>query len=264
MGVMLGLPVLLRACIVALAMSTAASAAQALEFDWPDLIDMSAQDFEDPYRDMRYDQIDDVRTVLLQRNVLESGGLSAEDRAEAQTKLDDAIARLAAEGLDPDFLISQRWEVAERRERAATAGNPALDGQTVTLAGFALAAPPASDGNPVVYLVPERGMCSHLPPPNPNQMIRVRLTGDWFPQYAHEPVRLTGKLMIEPTQEVFHVVDGPVDMRATFLMAASKVETIEDIRAQGNAEATREWAQQMAERLRASGVTLHSGTRQSE
>ena len=95
-------------------------------------------------------------------------------------------------------------------------------------------------------------------------MIRVLLTGDWQPSFAHEPVRLTGKVSITPTNEVFHVVDGPVQMRATFVMTAEKVETIADMRAQGDAEATRAWMRQMSERLQASGVTLHGNRTGSE
>ena len=236
-----------------LALSAQAPAA-AKDLGWEDLIDVSAQNFEDPYLDLSYEQIDALRTIFLSRQSLASDALSAEDRGNVESKLSEAQTFLTDAGHDPDWLIAQRWTVAERRERAATAGNPAVDGQVTTLAGFALAGPPAEDGTPVVYLVPERGMCSHIPPPNPNQMIRVRLHEDWTPSYAHEPVRLTGKIAIMPTDEVFHVVDGQVQMRATFLMETSKVETLADMRAQADPEATREWASQVADRLRAAGM----------
>lgn len=234
------------------------------DFGWTDLIDMSAQDFEDPYRDLSYEQIDGLRTIFATRQKLAPDNLTAEERDRLEAELLRVQAMLAAAGIDADRLISQRWVVAEQRKRAATAGNPEVDGQTIQLSGFALAGPPAEDGTPVAYLVPERGMCSHMPPPDPNQMIRVRLNGNWSPSYAHEPVRLTGRISITPTDTVFHVVDGPVQMRATFLMEAEKVETIREMRAQADAEATREWAQKIIERLRASGVTLHSSMKQSE
>lgn len=228
--------------------------AAARNLDWADLIDVSAQSYDDPYRDLNYEQIVDVRTVLVERAKLEDPNLSQSEKEAALINLEEANGRLANDGLDSEWLISQRWAVAERRERAATAGNPGIDGQVITLSGFALAGPPAEDGAPVVYLVPERGMCSHIPPPNPNQMIRVRLHKDWTPSYAHEPVRLTGRVAIAPTDKVFHVVDGLVQMRATFLMETSKVETLADMRAQADPEATREWASQVADRLRAAGM----------
>lgn len=231
------------------------SAVAAKEIGWVDLIDDAAQTYNDPYLDLSYDQIDALRQVLVARNTLDRNDLSAEARSEAEAELRTTQQSLAAQGIDADWLIAQRWVVAERRERAATAGNPEVDNQTVTLAGFAIAGPPARDGTPVVYLVPERGMCSHMPPPNPNQMIRVRMTGDWRPAFVHEPVRLTGRLSIDPSDEVFHVVDGPVQMNATFLMAAEKVETLADMRAQKDPAARRDWARQLADQLRASGVT---------
>ena len=252
------------ACALAFVLISAQPSAGASEYGWDDLIDMSAQDFEDPYRDLTYQQIDALRSIVVTQSKLTAEGLSDSDRGELETTLSDAQALLVADDIDPDWLIDQRWVVAERRERAATAGNPEVDGQTIVLAGFALAGPPARDGTPVAYLVPERGMCSHMPPPNPNQMIRVRLNGDWSPSYIHEPVRITGTVTIAPTQENFHVVDGPVQMNATFLMEAKKVETIEDMRRQDDPEATLERARAMAKRMRASTIGRHSEARKSE
>ena len=101
-----------------------------------------------------------------------------------------------------------------------------LDGQTVTLAGFAIPAPPDADGRAVAYLVPERGMCSHMPPPPPNQMIRVRLSDGWAPTFNHEPVRLTGRLVIDPSERQMVVVDGLMPMRATFRLDVMDAEPL--------------------------------------
>ena len=243
------LPALTLACVTAV-FSHSAIASQA-PLEWQDLIDESAQTYEDPFRDLTYDQIDDLRTVLVERGRLDEAVLSDDARDVAQAKLNEAKARLADDGLDADWLIAQRWLVAERRERAATAVNPALDGETIVLGGFAIPAPPEADGTRIVYLVPERGMCSHTPPPNPNQMIRARLNGDWSPQMMHEPVRLTGTLIAEETRHSFRIVDGELPMRASFVMEVEEVETIEDM--QADASAVNEWAAGIAERLRASG-----------
>ena len=94
-------------------------------------------------------------------------------------------------------------------------------------------------------------MCSHMPPPNPNQMIRARVSGDWTPSMMHEPVRLTGRLSAEDTQHVFRIVDGDVPMRASFVMDVSTVETMKDLYSE--VQATNDWAADLAARLRASG-----------
>ena len=230
--------------------ATLVSATENQPVNWDDLVDQSAQTFEDPFRDLNYDQIFDVRTVFQKRKELENSNLTDDARAKVEIALNETLTRLAEEEIDADWLISQRWVVAERREKAATAANPQLDGKTVSLAGFAIRAPNADDGTKIVYLVPERGMCSHMPPPNANQMVRAVVEGDWAPKMLHEPVRLTGKLSIKETQESFHIVDGSVQMRASYVLDVTQVETIEDMRTN---QQTSDWAKSHAERLRASG-----------
>ncbi|MEO9576336.1 MAG: DUF3299 domain-containing protein [Tateyamaria sp.] len=237
--------------VAALAISTTlASATENQPVNWGDLIDQSALTFEDPFKDLSYEQIFDVRTVFQSRAELENSSITNDARAGTERALNEALARLDEADLDADWLISQRWIVAERREKAATAANPELDGKTVTLAGFAIPAPQEDDGTRIVYLVPERGMCSHMPPPNANQMVRAVVHGDWSPKTLHEPVRLTGKLSIEETQQSFHIVDGSVQMNASYVLDVTQVETTEDMR---KSQQANDWATSHAERLRATG-----------
>ncbi|GAB5512159.1 MAG: hypothetical protein Rhims3KO_35600 [Hyphomicrobiales bacterium] len=225
--------------------------ATAEQVDWADLLDQAAQTYEDPYLDLAYDQLEDLRTYAVEDARLEDAGLSDEERAISTTTRDAARNRLTAADIDADWLIDQRWVVADRREKAATAINPQMDGETVTLMGFAIPAPPAEDGTSVVYLVPERGMCSHMPPPNPNQMIRARVSGTWSPMRIHEPVRLTGKLQATETQHAFRVVDGNVPMRSSFIMDVQEVETMQDLYSQ--MPTANAWAENLADALRARG-----------
>ena len=59
--------------------------------------------------------------------------------------------------------------------RAGRSGNAALDGQRVVLTGSASPAPIGAGGDHLVYLVPGYGMCSHMPAPPVNNMVRFRL-----------------------------------------------------------------------------------------
>ncbi len=197
---------------------------------WSDLVGPRAQTFEDPFAELTYQQLDQLRTIIRAKERLETLGLSHEDRAKSEAKLAKAEAEIEQAGIDIDELLSQRWATAERREAAATAANPALDGEIVTLAGFAIPAPRDPDGTAVAYLVPEPGACSHMPPPNPNQMVRARLADDWTPSATHEPVRLTGRLSISPSAHVVRVVDGPVEMKTSFAMDVTRVQTLGDFR----------------------------------
>jgi len=216
----------MKALLIFAGWATFGSIALASEpVDWPNLKDPSAQTFDDPYRDLSFDDIEAIKAIVCIQKALTNEGLTEEKQAAFKAEGDDAELQLMESGLDAEWLIDQRWAVAERRELAATAGNPAVDGKAVVLSSYAIPAPPDTDGTPVSYLVPERGMSSHMPPPNANQMIRVRLTDAWQPRLMHEPVRLTGKLIIAPTQKIFRVVDGPVQMNATFEMEVQHVET---------------------------------------
>ena len=197
--------------------------ASATVLDWEALIDQSVQGFEDPYRDLTFEQVDAVRTVAQARAGLAVDDLSAEQRATLEERLSDAQALLAADGLDADWLISQRWVVAERRKKASTSGNQALDGKQITIAGYTIPAP-TEDGVHYVYLVPEFGMCSHMPAPNPNQMIRIRSTKEQLPKRNYMPVNVTGQLKIAPTAEKIFLVDGLRQMSATFALDLDAIE----------------------------------------
>ncbi|WP_109312660.1 DUF3299 domain-containing protein [Ruegeria sp. AU67] len=226
--------------------------------DWVDLPDPSVQVYEDPYRDLSPEQFDDVLFVVRMRGRLQQDAGSAEERQKWQELLTETEDALAGVGVDVDWLLDQRELVKERRRKAGMSGNPQLDGQTITIAGFAIPGPSDPDGRSVAYLVPERGMCSHMPPPPPNQMIRVRLNGDWTPSYFHEPVRLTGKLTIDPTVQNMMVVDGLMPMNATYQLDTERVETLET-EADGL-----EWKQRAADRIRAAGSRKTGGAQASE
>ncbi|QDG78323.1 DUF3299 domain-containing protein [Labrenzia sp. PHM005] len=211
----------------------------ATEVSWEDLPDASVQEYDDPYRDLTYDQIDSLRTIAQLRERLNgpaSPGLANGDLTNQLTK---ALQEWKTAGIDPDWLIDQRWVVAERRKQAATAGNPALDGTEATLSGFVIPAPPDADGQFTAYLVPERGMCSHMPPPPPNQLLRLVFDEAWYPRFIYEPIKVSGLLGIAPTQRSIRVVDGPVVMASTFSL---EVASLDSLRAQsGTATERQPW-----------------------
>ncbi|MEM6622674.1 MAG: DUF3299 domain-containing protein [Pseudomonadota bacterium] len=198
----------------------------AQDIAWPALVDQTTQDYEDPYRDLDSAQIRAVVEIARIRSQLKNVALSAEQRRLLSDDLRGLEMRAQSVGIDVDHLISQRWEVAERRRLAATAGNTEIDGLDIRIAGFIIPAPPAADGRPVAYLVPERGMCSHMPPPPPNQMIRVRMSDDWSPTFIYQPVRFTGRIALRPSAERIMVVDGLVTMNATFELDATAAEPL--------------------------------------
>ncbi|MEV8468995.1 DUF3299 domain-containing protein [Fluviibacterium sp. DFM31] len=237
----------LRATLAAmlLALPTGLAAQQAV--NWVDLVDAEAQVFDDPYRTLTAEQIDQLRTVAQAKALYADKSRLQSDREDAEARMRDAKAALAEAGLDADWLISQRWVVAERREAAANKGNTDIDGLNVSLSGFVIPAMPDPDGTPAVYLVETRGIYSHMPPPMPNQLIRVRLETDWSPKGLYQPVRLSGRLQIDPSEQVIRVVDGPVPMKATWRLDASSAETLTP--AAMPASESNDWIEQLRDKV---------------
>ena len=140
--------------------------------DWSMLPDPEAQRFEDPYRDLRQSQFESLM-ALARLQITLSGETAEGERAILQERASEISKDLQAQGLDPEWILAQREAVAERRQRAALSTNPSLDGESIEITGYLLVAPDMEDGAMVAYLLPDRGVCMHLPPPVPNQLIRL-------------------------------------------------------------------------------------------
>ncbi|WP_171098008.1 DUF3299 domain-containing protein [Ruegeria sp. HKCCD7255] len=219
--------------------------------EWADLIDETAQNYEDPFVELTGKQLSELRNLVRQRAQLEKGGATPEQLGQIQVDIEATEATLAEEGVDADWLISQRWVVMERRQKAGTAANVDIDGVTISLGGFVIPAPRDEDGSQMAYIVPERGMCSHVPPPPPNQMVRLRLSDSWAPSTVYEPIVVTGQIRIDPTQKEMLVVDGPVLMNAAFTLEVDDVQTFGPI--QTSEEATTNRASVLTGRIKATG-----------
>ena len=139
---------------------------------WEDLLPAAgAVAADDPYARLSDRQLADLAMLarmvrLLNEGKADSGGAMAR-RADG---LREAFAR---DGLDADWLLSQRKLVREDRIRRSL--NPDVDGQRVKLLG--IVAPLFRDGDAGVsefLLTANLGKCSHVPPPPFNQVALVR------------------------------------------------------------------------------------------
>lgn len=187
---------------------------------WETLIPADAQDYEDPFLSLEADQLYTLSRIarLLDR------GVSVDDGSDDAAKLRELEAEAREKDVDVDYLLSMRSKITELRTRAATAANEAVAGQRLSLAGFAVPGQPTEDGQPTIYLVPERGMCSHVPPPNPNQMVRITIKPEDVPQYLHQPVLVSGPIETKRSRVQQYVLDGPVLMDASYSMTADDIE----------------------------------------
>lgn len=202
--------------------------AQALEpydqKEWTELVDVEVQNFEDPFTELDSTQLSQLSEIARIRQDATEGSIEAQLMQKAETRLEELEGKLRAQGVDVDWLISQRWIVAERRHNAYWRGNPELRNKRVSLVGYVVPTMQVSTGELVAFFVPQAGMCSHLPPPPPNQLIRI---GDAKTEEMvfgrMEPVEIIGTLIENRSTELVNVVDGLIEMNSAWLLEAESV-----------------------------------------
>ena len=225
---MIGMRFLASVFVAAMLAATQASAKpEAIEFS--DLVDPLAVVFDDPYKDMGTRLLNELKLVVELDEKLAQKDLAEGERARLTARRKAAKDMLAINGQDVDALLDQRWDVARKRQTARMATNPVLDGVEVVLSGYLIPAPPAPDGSYFGYLVPQVGMCSHLPPPPPNQLVRVKLLEDPKNQSLYVPVRVSGKLRVEATDAAIFILDGEARMFSGWTLYATSLEQREDL-----------------------------------
>lgn len=187
-----------------------------------DLPDPAALTFEDPFRDMGFELLEELRTVVRLEQRLAGEDVDAETRPRLENRLAEARAVLRAKGHDIEALVAQRWVVAKNRKQAMIATNPELSGTEVTIVGFLIPAGTGEIGKRMGYLVPEVGMCSHIPAPPPNQLVRVQLAAPTPVNSPYAAVRVTGRLYPRPSDEAIHILDGKVRMVSMWQLKATE------------------------------------------
>ena len=215
--------------MAAMLAATKSSAAQE-EIEFSDLVDPLAVVFDDPYRDMGFQLLNELKLILQVDERLSQDDLAEDERARLEARRTAAKDMLEINGYDVDELIAQRWEVARKRKAALMATNPALDKVEVTLSGYLIPAPQAPDGNYYGYLVSQVGMCSHLPPPPPNELVRVKLKEDPQGQSLYVPVQVSGLLRVEASDATIFILDGESRMFSGWTLDANTVDQREDLR----------------------------------
>jgi len=239
---------LLASVFVAAMLAATQASAKPEAIDFSDLVDPLAVVFDDPYRDMGSRLLNELKLLLELDQKLSQDDLAEDERARLTARRNAAKDMLEINGHDVDALLAQRWDVARKRQTASMATNPVLDGAEVVLSGYLIPAPQAVDGKYFGYLVPQVGMCSHLPTPPPNKLVRVRLLDNPQGQSLYVPVRVTGLLRAEPSVATIFILDGEVRMASGWTLDASIVERREDLGGSGVVGASGKTVTSSAER----------------
>lgn len=187
-----------------------------------DLPDPAAQAFDDPFQDMGFEMLEELRTVVRLEERLAGEDIEAETRARLEDRLEQARAVLETGGHDIKALLAERWVVAEKRKQAMIATNPDLVTAEVALVGYLIPAGSDATGSPVGYLVPEIGMCSHMPAPPPNQLVRVELSAPSPVNSPYAAVKVSGRLKPRASDETIFILDGEVRMVSMWTLNATE------------------------------------------
>ena len=197
----------------------ALSAIQVKEIEWEDLV--GTVEFEDPFEKLTSEQIYDLGTYVRITKLKESDPSKVTVGMEEESR--EAEARLAADGVDVDHLISIAPEVKRQRLKKATAVVPELDGQQVKLPGYLL--PLEFDQKKVTefLLVPWFGACIHTPPPPPNQIVFVTIEEGYGNPEQFAPVWVWGEMQVKNEQKSLFLVDGEAGIDTGYTLIAEKV-----------------------------------------
>ena len=220
-------PAFLTATAALLFAASPLIAGETTHVEWSQLPDKLAQEFEDPYRDLAPEQMSDLMSLVRLREELGAEGQATEERRQLEARTSELEAALQADGIDIEWLLSQRWVVADRRRQAAVATNAALDGQSVELAGFLILVPPTDSGEASAYLLPDRGICNHLPPPPPNQLVRVLLKDVPETGGCGVPAAVRGTLRAEEARHEVTVIDHSLPMWSSWTLETEDVRVVD-------------------------------------
>jgi uncharacterized protein len=97
-----------------LAATQALAEPEAIEFS--DLADPLAVVFDDPYKDMGVEMLNELKLLVQLDQKLSSSDLDEAARPRLEARRIAAREKLEANGQDVDALLAQRWDVAKKRQ----------------------------------------------------------------------------------------------------------------------------------------------------
>ncbi len=185
---------------------------------WDDLVP-AGMPFDNPVTKLTVDQQVDVESLVVIRNLMQRGLVSAvsEDAEEAI----EIRHRLRKQGLSPKDLVQSydrlQSEIRQRNKMTVAA----LDGKMVRIPGYALPLEHAGTEVTEMLLVPYVGACIHVPPPPANQTLYVKLNQTYKADDLYEPVWITGRMKVRATNKSPNFVDGTAGVDTAY--------TVEDV-----------------------------------
>ncbi len=191
------------------------------ELSWDNLLPKEKADFDDPFKELSGEQLQDLSMVARIRLLLKSEKIKPDGADAMESK--QIAAKLEAQGVKVDWLISQRDRVAKERRAAAERVDEGVDGKEVRIPGYMLPLKSESKKVTEFLLVPWVGACIHTPPPPPNQMVHVRVPGGVPDKGRFGAIWLEGMIELKPSEYELFLVDGTMKVKVAYTMNGAAI-----------------------------------------
>lgn len=183
---------------------------------WEELGAGSDIEFNDPIGQLSEGQLRDLRIIvrirwLIANNKSEPDGVSAKEERRL-------VKQLADQGIDVDWLLSQREEVAKQRYNKLDSTRPEVVDAVIRIHGYVMPLLPEQAEVRDFLLLPWVAPCSHLPPPVANQVIRVTIDPGIDHRDRFDPVWIEGVLRYDPGAYALFLVDGISHIEADYTL----------------------------------------------
>ena len=220
------LPATVAVLLIGLTLAPVLVGAAPAEVTWADLLPKEEPGFHDPFAELSEKQLLDLALIarirlLLERETADPAGAMAREEK-------GLVAKLAADGIDVDWILSQRERVKRERQKAAAQVDRSVDGREVRIPGYML--PLEYEGSRVsrFLLVPWVGACIHTPPPPPNQMFHVTVPGGVEDRGRFAALWVEGVLRPEPANYDLFLVDGTRSVGVAYVMSTDRISGYSD------------------------------------
>ena len=211
----------LVAAAFAVGMGRVNAQTEARPITWDDLLPKEVEPFDDPFEKLSEDQLLDLGMVARIRYLLENEKISA-DGSDAKDEK-EIVSCLTEQGIDVDFLLSQRERVAGERQKRSEAVDKSVDGQRVKIPGYMLPLKREQGRVSEFLLVPWVGACIHTPPPPPNQMVHVAVPGGSEDKGHFAAIWIEGAIALKPGTYDLYLVDGSREINVAYTMSTDAI-----------------------------------------
>lgn len=191
------------------------------KIDWTDMKG-KMEAYDDPFKKLTGDQI---YHLSIYARVMKLEKVSPKRVSDGMRKeANKAEEILKKEGVDIDYLLSQREYIKNMRSKAASSVNVDLNNTDISMSGFMLSLEYDQGMTKKFLLVPTVGACIHTPPPPINQIVYVETTKPLDAGARFKAVTIKGTLITKHLSNNLFLIDGTSDIQSGYSMKTDDVE----------------------------------------